>query len=587
MRRRDVLRAGALGWLGRAGVLRAGPDTAADADPLGRWLARRQRESRVVGVAAALVVDGKPAWKGAFGHADRAAGIAMTTGTQVGIGSVTKTFTALAAMQLQAQGTVDIGQPLSRYLPRFRMRTHGENLGGVTLERLITHSAGVPTDVFRDMERDRAGYTDVVELLDRTAMAHPPGLVGLYSNAGYSLLAHALSEAGGIGYPEYLQQRVFAPLGMERTGFADIPPGATRSRAYGADGAEAVAFELRDIASGGIYSTADDLARYAIALMAAYHGEASPIADRSTMRAMFGLRTDIPIDTNKKGLGWFLFRNEGDFAAYHAGSTFYANAAVLLVPEQRAAAAILANTVGGDAVCEAFAFRFLERYGLSAKDIVPEPGAVPKAGAANARSLHVGYYAQKHGYAKVEDTGAGLAIRHGDGTCRTTETAPGVFAVQDGEARAALYYFRDIGPYHVLFLRQGPRERQLGYRVATAPPDARWTQRLGRYRPFGYAMPGFERIVEAEIRLQDDGLPVLEVAYNTGKFTYPMLPLTPDEARTGGLGPSMTGDAVSFADDPQGEVMTYLGLTFRRDCGDPIARCSARSQEDLQPEDSA
>ena len=134
-----------------------------------------------------------------------------------------------------------------------------------------------------------------------------------------------------------------------------------------------------------------------------------------------------------------------------------------------------------------------------------------------------------------------------------------------GEADGDLYYFRDIGPYHVLFWRRGQGERQLGYRIADDAPGNLWKQWLGRYRPFGYTMPGFEKIAEAEVRLQDDGLPVLQVSYNTGTFTYPLVPVAADEARTGGLGPSMTGDAVSFGTDAGGEVMTYLGLSFRKE----------------------
>ena len=164
---------------------------------LAQWLEQRQQASGVIGVSAALVVDGKVVWMQGLGYADKGAGIAMTPDTQVGIGSVTKTFTALAAMQLQEQGVVDIERPLSRYLPQFRMRTHGEDLNQVTLKRLITHSAGVPTDVFRDMEADRASYTDVVKLVGQTALAHSPGTVGLYSNAGYNLLGHALATASG------------------------------------------------------------------------------------------------------------------------------------------------------------------------------------------------------------------------------------------------------------------------------------------------------------------------------------------------------------------------------------------------------
>jgi len=134
----------------------AEPQMSADIGELSRWLAQRQRDSGVVGVSAALVVDGKLAWKQGFGYADKDAGTAMTPSTQVGIGSVTKTFTALATLQLQEQGLVDIDQPLSRYLPEFHIRTHGEDRDQVTLRRLITHSSGVPSDIFRNMQNDEA-----------------------------------------------------------------------------------------------------------------------------------------------------------------------------------------------------------------------------------------------------------------------------------------------------------------------------------------------------------------------------------------------------------------------------------------------
>lgn len=58
---------------------------------------------------------------------------------------------------------------------------------------------------------------------------------------------------------------------------------------------------------------------------------------------------------------------------------------------------------------------------------------------------------------------------------------------------------------------------------------------------------------------------MLKISYNTGTFTYPLVPVTTDEAPTGGLGPSMTGDAMSFGMDTRNQVITYLGLTFRKD----------------------
>lgn len=532
-----------------------------------RWLVEQQKERGIVGVSAAVIVDGKVAWQEGFGYADKDAGIAMTAHTPVGIGSVTKTFTALAALQMQEKGRWTLDDPLSGYLPAFQPRTHGEDLAQVTLRRLITHTSGLPTDSFRNMAQGQADYRDVVGLINRTAMAHPPGLVGQYSNAGYNLLGHALADSSGMDYREYVRRRILLPLGMQHSGFADDVQGQHRSKAYRADGMEATPFELRDVASGGLYSSSQDMARYALSLINAYEGRGSLPVAKATMRQMFTLQRNIPIDTNKKGLGWFLFQNDREVAAYHSGSTFYYNAAVIVLPQHRAAAVILANTVGSDATCEAFAFRLLEAYGLSSRDIVPEAPPLPSVDLAAADSRKdSGYYAQKNRYIHVDRDAHALLIDSGGERIRAHEVSPGVFAGNASvDAEKEIYYFRELGPYHVLLRRRGDHEQQLGYRVPASPFIDAWKRRVGRYLPFGYTMPGFEKVVSAEVALQENDLPVLRVSYNTGVFTYPLVPDGPDEARTGGLGPSMTGDSVTFAADGDGTVFSYLGLDFQKE----------------------
>jgi CubicO group peptidase (beta-lactamase class C family) len=560
---RGSLLAATLCWISLAAL--AKEPNAVDAEEFRQWITQEQQKGGYVGVAAVLIVDGKVVLRQGFGYADKHNGVIMTPTTQVGIGSVTKTFTALAALQLQSRGVVDIDKPLSTYLPQFHIKTHGENLDEVTLKALITHTSGVPTDVYKYQDLEHARYTDVVSLINETAMAHPPGIVGMYSNSGYNMLAHALDKASGVEYPKYLQRQIFSPLGMKNTGFAWDQGRRARTKSYNPDGTEASPPELRDIASGGIYSTVDDLALYAKAMMAAYNGKRSAVVDKEIAQPMFTLQNAaVPIESNKKGLGWFLFKNDKQFAAYHSGSTIYANASLLLIPQQNAAAIMLVNTVGGTELCQQFAFRFLERSGLSVKDIVPPPSNLPIEAAPPA-STHAGYYARRTSYAKVSADGEELLIERDGKKHRVRKTAAGTYQ-QEGEASnaAGRYYFRDLGPYHVMFFREGDREQALGYRVPEPTLDTRWARRLGPYQLFGYGLLGFEKVVSAEVAVNQEGLPVLKVIYTTGAYTYTLVNLGRDEARIGGLGPANTGDMVYFSGEPDSEVLTYLGLTFKR-----------------------
>jgi len=174
---------------------------------------------------------------------------------------------------------------------------------------------------------------------------------------------------------------------------------------------------------GGLYSSADDLARYAVGLMKAWRGASSPLIDPASVQAMFRLSNDhIAVETNKKGLGWFMFQRGGAFAMYHAGSTGFANAALLLLPQRRIAVAILVNSVGGDALASEFAFRVLEDNGLKTVDIRPsphlppiDPNATPVNLATETLAAHVGDYPRKRTFATVALDGDGLMLDQPDG----------------------------------------------------------------------------------------------------------------------------------------------------------------------------
>jgi CubicO group peptidase (beta-lactamase class C family) len=533
--------------------------------------------NRLTGASAVLVQANGEVWSEGFGYADRDNNLAMTSDTLVSVGSVTKTFTALALMQLRADGLLDIDRPVTDYVPRLRIDTRGADLNLVTVRAIMNHTSGLPTDVFKDTGLEDASYIDVVNLLNDTALAAWPQTIGLYSNIGYSLLGNVIQNVSGRAYPGYVKERILTPLGMQRSGFITDPSLGPRARLYYQDGRPTPSLELRDQPAGGLYSCADDLAHYALALMQVWQGKSNPVIDVKSVQAMFRLSNqDIMVESNKKGLGWFMFKEGNAFAMYHAGSTGFANASLLLMPQIGIAAAILINSVGGNALASEFAFRVLEDHGLNPASIRPAshlPSPAPKAievsVPASVLARHVGDYPRKRSFAGVTFEHNELLLHEPDGTHRLQPMSDGSFLPYPTEGAPSpaksgeRYRFADVGPYHVLFVQSKEEgDYQAGYRITTSPLTDVWRMRVGRYDQFGYQIPGAEQILSCEIEILEERLVSMKLAYNTGIYTYTLVIDGPGRAFTGGLGPETTGELVRFTDEG---VMIYSGLTFRKD----------------------
>jgi len=533
---------------------------------------------QLTGVSAALVKNGRLAWAEGFGFADRERAVAMQPNTIVGIGSVTKTFTALALTQLRAKGRIDLDRPVTAYVPGLRIGARGADLAQVTVRSIMNHTSGLPSDVFKNTGLESADYTSAVDLLNETQLAAWPQTVGLYSNIGYSVLGNVIRNVSGQAYPDYVKAHILRPLGMARSGFvtdAALPP---RTRLYYQDGRRTPPLELRDQPAGGLYADVNDMARYAIAMMAAWRGRAGLPIDSASVRAMFRLsNAAIRVESNKKGLGWFMFQAGDAFAMFHAGSTGFANAALLLLPQKQTAAVILVNTVGGNVLANDFVYRVLEDNGLQTADIRPSPhlppvreDATPATLPSSILAAHVGDYARKRTFASITRDGNDLLLKNPDGMVRLQSMSDGSFKPYERVDRDNLkpianerYRFDDVGPYHVLFVQSSTAgEYQAGYRIPPLSLDDAWKARLGRYEHFGYQIPGAEQILAAQFDLVDGRLPQMRLVYNSGTYTYPLIVTAADEAITGGLGPETTGETVRF-DDRDG-VVTYSGLSFRR-----------------------
>jgi CubicO group peptidase (beta-lactamase class C family) len=273
----------------------------------------------VVVLRAGAVVHSK-----AYGLANVETGEANTTRTRFRLASATKSFTALAVMQLVEQGRLSLDDPLEKYLPGF---VGGER---ILVRHLLSHTAGLPD--FMSLEQ---------------AMKIPPdGAPGErlnYSNIGYAALGRVIEKVTGRSYEDHLRQAIFEPLGMKDTG-ADLaePGGKGVSVGYlftpqaGVTKAE-YTVTGRDAAAGGLHSTAEDMTAWVQGLLANRIVKASTLERMTTPVTLAGGRKGV------YGYGFMLvpFRGVREFG--HGGDISGFNTYVANYPDERLALIVLCN----------------------------------------------------------------------------------------------------------------------------------------------------------------------------------------------------------------------------------------------------
>ena len=154
-----------------------------------------------------------------WGYADIKAKAPVTEGTLFQIGSITKSFTALALLQEQEKGRIDIDEPVTRYLPWFTVQTIFKP---ITVRHLLSHTAGIPAN--RD---DIYSSPYMAVALAQQGTAWSPGSQFLYSNVGYQVLHALLLSVTSQPYVDLIRERFFGPLSMpearprERCGRSD------------------------------------------------------------------------------------------------------------------------------------------------------------------------------------------------------------------------------------------------------------------------------------------------------------------------------------------------------------------------------
>lgn len=306
--------------------------------------------------ASIAVTDGEETlYTGGFGSRDLSTNAAATPATRYGIGSITKSFTALAVLQCVERGELALDDPVTEHTP-----AAFDGANEVTVHELLSHTSGLPslgTSEVLIARQGGAGEHGVPlgDLDDMYAFVngagderdeHADGRF-MYNNEAYVLLADAVERAVEQPYTEYVHSEVLDPLGLDTAGFLttdgdDSIDGAPMMTPYrpAEDGPVEAALPVRELSQGpgGIFATVEDLAAY---LRFQLNGDPA-VLDRSLHERAHGAHADT--SAGPYGYGWRTRSVAGGALVGHGGSIMVSTAYAGFLPAEELGIAVLCNT---------------------------------------------------------------------------------------------------------------------------------------------------------------------------------------------------------------------------------------------------
>lgn len=299
--------------------------------------------SGVPGLAYAVVADGRLESAGARGVLTLGGDTKVTPDTPFLTGSISKSFTALAIMQLVEAGTVDLDAGVEVYLDGFS----GRPAGAITLRELLSHTSGFSTLQGNTSFTDDTGGTDELAWrVDRLAGLTPaaaPGATWEYSNANYEILGRVVEVVGGDEFQSYIAEHILEPVGMTHSFVADgqvHESMATGHRPW-FGGMQPLAdnrMPRGTAPQGGVVASAADLARYLAMMM---NGRDDVLSAQGKSLMMRPASAASPF----YGLGWFV--DSGDGTVWHSGSSPGYESLATMVPAANTGVVVLVNGGSG------------------------------------------------------------------------------------------------------------------------------------------------------------------------------------------------------------------------------------------------
>ncbi len=310
------------------------------------YISAQMQTNHIPGVALGLVHNDQVMHVQGFGTAD-STGRAVTTHTPFILASVSKSFTALAVMQLVEAGKVELDAPVQRYLPWFRVADPVAS-ARITLRHLLYHTSGIPSSGYACATNQvTMTLEQYVRSLATLTLDRPVGSRPDYCSTNYDVLGLIVQTVSGQPYGTYVQQHVFAPLQMHDS-FASEPEAkrdglAQSYRWFFGVPTPIEDYNLSNVPAGYLISSAEDMTHYLIAQMnGGRFGSTSILSSAgiATMHAPAVLREG---GSGSYGMGWVNGPLAGVPAIWHDGNNVVASTRLLIEPQTHWGAILLVN----------------------------------------------------------------------------------------------------------------------------------------------------------------------------------------------------------------------------------------------------
>jgi CubicO group peptidase (beta-lactamase class C family) len=323
------------------------PDLAA----IDHYVQAQRRATRLPGLALGIVHGDRIVHLRGFGHAD-SAGRLVTPQTPFILASTTKSFTALAIMQLVEAGKVDLDAPVQRYLPWFRL-TDPAASARITVRHLLNHTSGLadPSSFLTKGDGSNAALEHAVRALGTVAPIHPPGEGFRYANMNYVTLGLIVQTVAAQPYEAYMRQHVLAPLGMTNSYTSPVEArrhGLATGHRYwfGHPVAFQTPYNRAAVPAGYISASAEAMSHYLIAHLNAGRFGAAQVLSAAGIAELHRPAVKLPSGPDRDiayAMGWYVEHANGVEMLWHPGNAPNFHADIMLAPQNRWGVVVLTN----------------------------------------------------------------------------------------------------------------------------------------------------------------------------------------------------------------------------------------------------
>ncbi|WP_408894908.1 serine hydrolase domain-containing protein [Paenibacillus taichungensis] len=403
-------------------------------------------------VQYALIDGGEIVVSGQTGKNDINNKVPLTSNTIYGIGSTSKMVLTTAVMKLVDEGKIDLDVPVVNYIPDFKMKDN--RYKQITPRMLLNHSSGLLGSTGSNAtlygDNDTYSHDTFLEQLANQNLKADPGAYSVYCNDGFTLAEILVERVSGMGFTAFIHKYITEPLDMKHTKTPqDVVEPAEMAGIY----SPLVEGQLPQenyniIATGGIYSTAEDLVKFS----QVFTGEVKGILSSKSVEAMAqeeykrGMWPEDSDTSISYGLGWdsvnlFPFSEYGIKAVTKGGDTISYHSSLVVLPEYNLAAAVTSS--GGTSAKDQFIASELLLSALEEKGIITERkpeksfGIPVKADIPKEIYTYAGMYGANNSVKKIEINHAGEMTvstleAPSDSAQKYTYTADGTFVNDKG-----------------------------------------------------------------------------------------------------------------------------------------------------------